>query len=106
MGRQTTPPERAGKLPACKAKKQHNFLTGFRKKNAAEPCAAEDGCPRLGNRGHKQGIQNGICGGLSSNYDGAMPQPVGRIAGGGVWTVTSCFFQMPMYNVYLVREKR
>jgi len=50
MGRQTTPPERAGELPARKAKKQHNFLTGLRKKNAAEPCAAEAGCPYLGNQ--------------------------------------------------------
>jgi len=50
MGRQTTPSERAGELPACKAKKQHNFLTGLRKKNAAEPCAAETGCPCLGNQ--------------------------------------------------------
>ena len=45
----------AGELPACKAKKQHNFLTGLRKKNAAEPCAAEGGCPCLGNRGTNKG---------------------------------------------------
>ena len=51
IGRQTTPPERAGELPACKAKKQHNFLTGLWKKNASAPCAAEGGCPCLGNRG-------------------------------------------------------
>ena len=37
MGRQTTPPERAGELPTYKTKKQHNFLTGLRKKNAATP---------------------------------------------------------------------
>ena len=50
MGRQTTPPERAGELPACKAKKQHNFLTGLRKKNSVEPCAAEAGGLCLGNQ--------------------------------------------------------
>ena len=50
MGRQTTPPERAGELPARKAKKQHNFLTGLRKKNAAEPCAAEAGCSCSGSQ--------------------------------------------------------
>ena len=37
MGRQTTPPERAGGPPAYKTKKQHNFLTGLRKENAATP---------------------------------------------------------------------
>jgi len=29
VGRQTTPPNRAGELPAYNAVKQHNFFTGF-----------------------------------------------------------------------------
>ena len=77
MGRQTTPPERAGELPTCKTKKQHNFLTGLRKKNAATPTPQKPDALAWGTRRHKRGRRKSICGGLSSNqikFGGTEPQ--------------------------------
>ena len=67
MGRQTTPPERAGELPTCKTKKQHNFFTDLRKKNAATPTPQKPDALVWGTRRHKRGRRKSICGGLSSN---------------------------------------
>ena len=68
MGRQTTPPERAGELPARKAKKQHNFFTGLREKNAAEPAPQKPDARAWITRRHGPVRRNGICGGLGSDY--------------------------------------
>jgi len=44
VGRQTTPPEHAGELPAYSLAEQRNFFTGFREKQSSQeavPSAAE-----------------------------------------------------------------
>ena len=60
MGRQTTPPEHAGELPTCKTKKQHNFITGLRKKNAATPTPQKPDALVWGTRRHKRGRRKSI----------------------------------------------